>query len=166
MGYSTYFEGVFELNRKLTVSELETMSTLADWGEDDPEDAPGSECQWVIDEIDNQQILRHDYEEKFNDWDEWLQYLAKQFESWGVKMNGSVVWQGEGTGDCGMIYVNDNEVRFVPIREMPEPPESHWDNDPEFPPEDWQAEVANGETRQSYHEWVSSKREQDGGDDG
>ena len=36
---------------------------------------------------------------------------------------------------------------------------SHWDDDDEFPPEDWQLEVENGDTRQGYHDWVASQRE-------
>lgn len=37
---------------------------------------------------------------------------------------------------------------------------SHWDNHPDYPVEDWQYEVANGDTRQSYREWCTSKAEQ------
>jgi hypothetical protein len=33
----------------------------------------------------------------------------------------------------------------------------HWDSHTELPVEDWQTEVANGDTRQSYQEWVASK---------
>ena len=36
-------------------------------------------------------------------------------------------------------------------------PESHWDDHPLYPVEDWQYEVANGDTRQSYVEWVNSR---------
>ncbi len=35
----------------------------------------------------------------------------------------------------------------------------YWDDDPEFPVQDWQYEVANGDTRQGYHEWKESQRE-------
>ena len=30
----------------------------------------------------------------------------------------------------------------------------HWDSDPRFPVEDWEAEVANDETRTGYWAWV------------
>ena len=33
---------------------------------------------------------------------------------------------------------------------------SHWDNHPDYPPEDWKADVAEDNTRQSYNEWVAS----------
>ena len=36
-------------------------------------------------------------------------------------------------------------------------PESHWDDHDEFPVADWQAEVENGDTRQSYVDWVNSQ---------
>ena len=37
----------------------------------------------------------------------------------------------------------------------------YWDDDPNFPSEDWQHDVSNGDTRQSYAEWLDSKYEQD-----
>lgn len=36
-------------------------------------------------------------------------------------------------------------------------PESHWDDHPDYPTEDWTDEVINGDTRQSYIEWVNSR---------
>ena len=36
---------------------------------------------------------------------------------------------------------------------------SHWANDPTYPPEDWQLEVANGDTRLGYADWVTGKKE-------
>jgi len=35
---------------------------------------------------------------------------------------------------------------------------SHWANDPRYPPEDWQCEVQNGDTRLGYAQWVEGKR--------
>jgi hypothetical protein len=40
-------------------------------------------------------------------------------------------------------------------------PESHWDNHEDYPPEDWQMEIANGDTRQSYVEWVNHKLQEE-----
>ena len=37
---------------------------------------------------------------------------------------------------------------------------SYWDNDPDYPVEDWRAEVAADDTRQSYTEWIARKREE------
>ena len=38
-------------------------------------------------------------------------------------------------------------------------PESHWDNHPDHPTEDWINEVCDGNTRQSYVEWVNHEIE-------
>lgn len=35
----------------------------------------------------------------------------------------------------------------------------YWASDPEFPVEDWQTEVDNGDTRQGYHDWLLVKRQ-------
>lgn len=36
-----------------------------------------------------------------------------------------------------------------------------WDNDPDYPPEDWRYEVANGDTRLGYWDWVVNQKEQE-----
>lgn len=129
MGYSTYFDGSFELSRKLTVSEQDTLKNLSDWDGDRPDDAPDSTCDWIVDEDqEGNPYVRHNYEEKFRDWDGWVRYLANLFTSWGVTMSGRMTWQGEDTGDVGVIFVKDNRVKFVDISEMPEP---NWDEDDE-----------------------------------
>ena len=35
---------------------------------------------------------------------------------------------------------------------------NHWTDNPAFPVVDWQAEVANGDTRLGYAEWVENQR--------
>ena len=35
---------------------------------------------------------------------------------------------------------------------------SHWDEDEDYPVEDWQYEVANGDTRLGYWDWVKAKK--------
>ena len=50
-------------------------------------------------------------------------------------------------------------ARDLSIEEGEEKPDI-WDDDKEFPPEDWQSEVANGDTRGGYRDWVEGKREQ------
>lgn len=35
-----------------------------------------------------------------------------------------------------------------------------WSSDPDFPVSDWQYEVANGDTRIGYWEWVKIKKEE------
>lgn len=39
-------------------------------------------------------------------------------------------------------------------------PENPWDHHPDHPVEDWQYEVANGDTRRAYIDWVNSQIEQ------
>jgi len=129
MGYSTYFAGSFQLSRKLTVTEQETFNAITGTGDlaehmeglqEKHEDlVPRSECPWKITGDDR---LEDVAEEKMNQWDEWLKYIcANVFEPAGVKTNGRVTWHGEDTGDAGMIFVKDNEVRLVSIDDMPEP---------------------------------------------
>lgn len=36
---------------------------------------------------------------------------------------------------------------------------SHWDNHPDYPVSDWQREVAEGDTRLGYAEWVRAQME-------
>ena len=35
----------------------------------------------------------------------------------------------------------------------------YWDDVSDLPVEDWQYEVANGDTRLGYHDWLTRKRE-------
>jgi hypothetical protein len=37
---------------------------------------------------------------------------------------------------------------------------SHWDDHPFFPVEDWRHEVADSNTRQSYHQWLLDRAEE------
>jgi hypothetical protein len=70
---------------------------------------PGLWCQWNPSE-DGTEIV-WDGSEKFYNYVEWIEYLIDTFlEPWGYKVNGSVVWQGEDTGDVGVIEVKDNVV--------------------------------------------------------
>ncbi|MGL1465633.1 hypothetical protein ACSTJV_23775, partial [Vibrio parahaemolyticus] len=39
----------------------------------------------------------------------------------------------------------------------PPPGPGHWDELAEHPLVDWQAEVANGDTRLGYHAWVAAR---------
>ena len=56
------------------------------------------------------------------------------------------------------LYVQMQIIDHQPTneREIMNP----WDDHPVFTPEDWQAEVAAGDTRRGYQDWVESQREQ------
>ena len=72
---------------------------------------PGLWCQWVA---TDKKTIAWDENEKFYNYVEWLQYIAKNFLTpWGIKMNGSVNWRGEDMGDTGTIIVKDNVVTCV-----------------------------------------------------
>ncbi|MBA4090270.1 MAG: hypothetical protein C0494_06730 [Sphingobium sp.] len=36
---------------------------------------------------------------------------------------------------------------------------SHWDDNPDYPVDDWKTEVANGDTRLGYRDWVDARTE-------
>lgn len=44
------------------------------------------------------------------------------------------------------------------------PLRGHWEDHPQYPYDDWAYEVANGDTRRSYSEWVEAKIEENGED--
>ena len=52
----------------------------------------------------------------------------------------------------------------LPTADSKEAVMSHWDDDPDYPIEDWQYEVVTRETRQGYAEWCASQRESDSND--
>lgn len=60
--------------------------------------------------------------------------------------------RGTGTADLGAV---EAVFAHVPAFEQ----RGHWDEDPDHPVEDWQNEVANGDTRLGYAEWVKAKKE-------
>lgn len=37
----------------------------------------------------------------------------------------------------------------------------YWDSDKDYPVSDWQYEVANGDTRLGYHEWLACQHEEE-----
>lgn len=124
MGYTTNFSGAFQLDRKLTVTELETLSNLADWNAQSPGiGEPDSFCQWIVGS--DGQSIEHNDDEKFYYHEEWLDYLIDNyFKPWGVTMSGNVIWTGENAGDSGVLFAKDNMVKAVQVEEMPEP---NWD---------------------------------------
>lgn len=78
-----------------------------------PEDRqPGLWCQWVP--VDSGNALAWDEGEKFYEYIEWLDYLIRHFLGpWGYKLNGQVGWDGEESGDQGLIVVKDNLIKIA-----------------------------------------------------
>lgn len=78
-----------------------------------PSTQPSLWCQWVPNEDGT--AIEWDGGEKFYAYSEWLFYLiTKILAPNGYTLNGTVVWQGEETGDVGKIHVVDNVVTVAP----------------------------------------------------
>jgi hypothetical protein len=109
MGYQTDLLGKFEITPELTT---EDFNWLVAFNEErhEPEIVKYSYyCQWVP-SLDGK-FLQWDQNEKFYSYVEWLEYLIKEFFiPKGYKLNGTVTWSGEETGDLGKIIVKDNVV--------------------------------------------------------
>ena len=78
-----------------------------------PSTQPSLWCQWVPNEDGT--AIEWDGGEKFYAYSEWLFYLInKILAPNGYTLNGTVIWQGEETGDVGKIHVVDNVVTVAP----------------------------------------------------
>jgi len=107
MGYSTDFEGSFELN-KLADDELVNIMNILSGDIHDDEETPGTWCQW---ELKNRSTIEWDQNEKFYSYVEWLDYIInKILIPRGYVLNGDVTWYGEDNGDTGNILVQDNKI--------------------------------------------------------
>jgi hypothetical protein len=74
-----------------------------------PKTQPGLWCQWVPNEAGTE--IEWNGSEKFYNYKEWLEYIISNFlKPWGYTLNGKVEWQGEDSGDIGVLVVNNNEV--------------------------------------------------------
>lgn len=113
MGYTTTFDGRFELNKALSVPD---SNQLKEWANERHEnaDVPGIWCQWVP--TDDGLGIEWDGNEKFYDYVEWLEYIIKHFlNPKDYLLNGAVRYQGEEIGDVGRIEVKDNKVTQVEL---------------------------------------------------
>jgi hypothetical protein len=113
MGYTTNFEGQFNITPTLSLEHFQRLTKFAD--ERHEGDGPGYYCQWVPN--DNGTALEWDGGEKFYDYEEWIVYLIKNFlVKWGYVLNGQVMWQGEEVGDVGVITIINNTVHVKELR--------------------------------------------------
>jgi hypothetical protein len=116
MGYSTEFEGGFKVDRPLSFEHYGVLKMLHDdqdevikeYKMEAPTDAY---CQWKVQS--DRQTIKWDGGEKFYDYDKWIENICMLLETWGYKLNGTVLWQGEDMLDRGKIVVTDNSVRLV-----------------------------------------------------
>jgi len=87
-------------------------NTIVDYNQQ-PSTQPSLWCQWVPNEDGT--AIEWDGGEKFYAYSEWLFYLInKVLAPNGYTLNGTVVWQGEETGDVGKIHVVNNVVTVAP----------------------------------------------------
>ena len=87
-------------------------NTIVDFNQQ-PSTQPSLWCQWVPNEDGT--AIEWDGGEKFYAYSEWLFYLInKILAPNGYTLNGTVIWQGEETGDVGKIHVVDNVVTVAP----------------------------------------------------
>jgi hypothetical protein len=78
---------------------------------------PGSQpslwCKWRVNDRGNR--LEHTGGEKFDGYVEWIDYLVEHFFSpWGVKIDGSVKYEGDILVDTGTIEIIDNRIEVRP----------------------------------------------------
>ena len=87
-------------------------STIVDFNQQ-PSTQPSLWCQWTPSEDGT--AIEWDGGEKFYAYSEWLFYLInKILAPNGYTLNGTVIWQGEETGDVGKIHVVNNVVTVAP----------------------------------------------------
>lgn len=108
MGYTTEFTGAVKLGRKLTMAEAKELLEIADSGDAQKFTGINAYFQWVP--ADTLEHIVWDGNEKFYHYTEQLDWLCKWLMDKGVSANGELYWQGEETGDTGLLAVADNKV--------------------------------------------------------
>lgn len=112
MGYTTTFQGVFQLSKLpsaetiVALRQIE-MATGRDVRAAAP--APDSYCQWRL--TKNCQGIEWDRGEKFYEYIEWLQWIIDQcLKPEGIELSGSVKFDGEDSDDFGYLKIVDGKV--------------------------------------------------------
>jgi len=106
MGYSTRFTGRFDFDKPLPLGVIESMRKLQGVDTRDLSGAayPGMFCQWIL--TNDLMGVKWDGEEKFYQWEEWLNWLVRNFFlPNAVNITGRVAFQGEDIEDAGYIEV-------------------------------------------------------------
>lgn len=113
MGYTTEFTGAVKLGRKLTMAEAKELLEIADSGDSQKFTGISAYFQWVP--ADTLEHIVWDGNEKFYEYVKQLQWLCGDWlEQRGITANGELYWQGEETGDTGLLSVVDNKVTAAP----------------------------------------------------
>lgn len=78
---------------------------------DTPDRIPGLWCQWIV--SDDHKHLEWDQGEKFYCYIDWLAFLIEHFfNKMDVKLNGTVLWEGEDRSDNGYIELKDSKIKI------------------------------------------------------
>lgn len=111
MGYTTEFEGQFTITPPLDPMLCAWVRSLHEPGDRHPDDAaesPGGYCQW--EPTRDGSGLKWDGEEKFYEWENWLEFIVARLGRHGRIVSGSVRWQGEVKSDRGTLSVVDGKA--------------------------------------------------------
>lgn len=106
MGYTTTFKGKFRLDRPAGDDLILAMTAM-----DERPGGPDGYCQWILSR-DNTAIV-WDGGEKFYGFILWIRLIATMLGEMGYKINGSVKWHGEESGDSGTITAAGNAISWV-----------------------------------------------------
>jgi hypothetical protein len=123
MGYTTEFTGAMRLSRKLSMGEARELLEIAESGDSQKATGINAYFQWVPAETFEHIVW--DGNEKFYKYTEQLEWLCDWLSQRGVSASGELYWQGEETGDTGVLAVVENEVSVrkntVPDTKSPAP---------------------------------------------
>ena len=118
MGYTTDFEGKFDLDKLPTAEVIVQLRALE--GEDGREmdvNAPDAYCQWEL--TKDCLHIQWDGGEKFYKYVEWLQYIIDAIlKPAGINLTGCVSYSGEETDDNGVLVIEDGTVKQVQNSEL------------------------------------------------
>ena len=108
MGYNTEFDGEFVLSKPLDEETYYALEDLAS-SRHDEEGMPSIWCQWVVG--NDWKSIRWDGGEKFYGYIGWIRYINNHFLlPKKVKLNGTVVFQGENPKDGGRIVATNGKI--------------------------------------------------------
>lgn len=111
MGYNTKFSGALSLSRPLTLSEAKFILEANEEPRSIAGNHIGGYMQWVPTESLN--AIVYDGNEKFYDYDKWMEWMLGHLASLGIEANGDIVWQGESVGDTGVLSVHANSLTVI-----------------------------------------------------
>jgi hypothetical protein len=137
MGYTTEFTGQFDLNRQM--DSFTIWDKLHEWSENPKNNPINGYCQWEF--TDDRKHIKWDGNEKFYEYQEWLQIIIDQLLlPNNYTLTGQVEFQGEEVDDHGFLYIENNKVlirktalrgfkcphchEFIKLNEKGEPEES------------------------------------------